>query len=189
MENNGWKNVLRAIFFCLCPFVKKMGASNIALFWNNNKIMVIFWKFRLISENHGKFLGHIQKVGPEIWGFWWDLRLRTHLMGETWDASPSTLKVGPETWDSIRRWDPGPDTRNPKGGTQNQRSNSLFYMGPKAQGTERGTWNPCGRWNLRPKNLERRNYDPINLIKCPRNGIWVMICLIFNHIIKRLQYL
>ena len=186
MQNNCWKNVLVPFSFVCVPFWKKMGASNFALFWSNNKIMVIFWKFWLISENHGTFLRHIQKVGPEIRGFWWDLRLRTHLMGETWEAGPGTLKVGSQTCDSIRSWDSGPDTRDPKGGTRNQRSNSLFYMGPKAQGTERGTWNPYGRWNLRPKNLGRRNYDAINLIKCPRKRIWVMICLIFNHIIKRL---
>ena len=58
--------------------------------------------------------------------FWWEPRSGTHLLGETRDPRPVTLKVGPETRDSgpnkyvgtrtqdpeLQRWDLRPEPRD-----------------------------------------------------------------------------
>ena len=116
---------------------------------------------------------HIQKLGPEIRNFWGDRRPKTRDPSHAWDSRPRTLKVGLETRD------PG----------------SLLIMGPKTQDTETWTWNPYDRWHPRLKtSICYRVWDAgtmiqIDLIKCSRNTTRVIIFLIFNHIIKRLQHL
>ena len=98
--------------------------------------------------------------------------LKTRDPTHKWDPKLRTLKMGPETWDQ----------------------GHLFYMEHETEDTERGIWDTYDWWNPRPKaNISRRTWDArtmiqMNLIKCPRNRVWVIIFLIFNHIIKRLQF-
>ena len=80
---------------------------------------------------------------PRISGGTQDVRQDAHLMGQSQDVRPGTLKVG------LKIWDHG----------------LLLYMGPETQDTEKGTWEPYHRWDLRPQkkhllpNLKRKNYE------------------------------
>ena len=100
--------------------------------------------------------------------------------------------MGPKTRDSFWGWDQGFETWDPKGGPKTWDLGHFFTwdLRPKAQDTERGTWDTYDRWDLRPKtNIPcqtwgARTMIQINLTKCPTNRIWLIILLIFNHIIK-----
>ena len=93
--------------------------------------------------------------------------------------------VGPGTRDPWSlRWDPTPKIRGPCC-TRDPR--------PEARDTERETWYTYDRWNPKLTSLveplDTRTMIYVNLIKCPINGICVMIFLILNHILKWLQHL
>ena len=100
--------------------------------------------------------------------------------------------MGPKTRDSSWGWNQGFETRDPKGGTKDLRSGTLFYMGPTTQ--DSGHWKRDLRhlWWVRPKtqnkyplsNLGRKNYDSNKLNQVSYKRIWLIIFLIFNHIIK-----
>ena len=86
-------------------------------------------------------------------------------------------------WTTVKTRDPG----------------SLLYMGLKTKETKSGTWDLYDRWDPRPKTnlswtISYQTWDAktmiqMDLIKCPKNRIWIIIFLIFNHITKRQQHL
>ena len=121
-----------------------------------------------ILEKPWRYQINLAYLKSETGDFWWDLRPENHLEVETKDPRPGTLKVGPKTWDTFFAWD----------------------LRPKTQDTERGIWDTYDRWDLRPKtNIPcqtwgARTMIQINLTKCPINRIWLIILLIFNHIVK-----
>ena len=84
----------------------------------------------------------------------------------------------PEIHDLSQRWDPDFKTQDFKGGTWDP--GLLLYMRVETRDTKSETWKLYNRWKPRPKtNISLRIWDSrtkihMNLIKCPRNRIWVI---------------
>ena len=110
------------------------------------------------------FIGISEKWDLRPGTVWWDSRPDTQVLSYGWDLEPETqtLKMKPET----------------------QSLEHLFYMGSNTR--DPGHWKKnlgrisCWTWDA-------RTMIQMNLIKCPINKTWVIIFLIFNHVIKRLQ--
>ena len=89
---------------------------------------------------------HTQKWDPRTGAF-----DGTHLVGDTRDLRPDTLKVRPETRDLVSNSSVGPGTLKVVLETWNP--GHLFYMILRSenQDTERRIWDTHDRWDPRPK--------------------------------------
>ena len=136
-------------------------------------------------------LNRISKMRPI--SFYW----KPNVLKETITADINMLWK--TTYLKSRIWDPWllvrPKTPDLKGGTQDLRPRILVLMVPKTQDTQRRIEDTYDRWDPRPKtNIFRQSWDArtiiqMNFSKCAVYLVWVIMFLIFNCIIKRLQHL